>query len=105
VVDCSAKKAKIFGEAIIYGSTSPFRNIGFWQGERDHAVGTVDLPQEGAYDIYLDYACNPPIRPGMASSSWARPVSYQGQPNRLGLGRSIVGRRLACCNFHAGSSD
>ncbi|MFM7739209.1 MAG: c-type cytochrome, partial [Planctomycetota bacterium] len=59
IVDCSAKTAEIFGEAIIYESTSPFRNIGFWQGERDHAVWTVDLPQEGAYDVYLDYACNP----------------------------------------------
>jgi putative membrane-bound dehydrogenase-like protein len=59
VVDCSAKTAEIFGEAIIYESTSPFRNIGFWQGDRDHAVWTVDLPQEGAYDVYLDYACNP----------------------------------------------
>ena len=59
VVDCSAKTAEIFGEAIIFESTSPFRNIGFWQGERDHAVWIVDLPQEGAYDVYLDYACNP----------------------------------------------
>lgn len=59
VIDCSAEAAEIFGEAIMYESTSPFRNIGFWQGDRDHAVWTIELPQAGAYDVYLDFACNP----------------------------------------------
>ncbi len=59
VIDCSARTAEIFGESIIYESTSPFRNLGYWQGERDHAAWTVELPEAGAYDVYLDYACNP----------------------------------------------
>ncbi len=59
VIDCSARTAEIFGEAIIYESNSPFRNLGYWQGERDHALWTIQVPKAGAYDIYLDYACNP----------------------------------------------
>jgi len=59
VIDCSAKTAEIFGEAIVYESTSPFRNIGFWHGDRDHAVWTIELPKAGEFDVYLDYACNP----------------------------------------------
>ncbi|MFN9880485.1 MAG: c-type cytochrome [Planctomycetota bacterium] len=59
VITCSASAAEVYGETIVYESNSPFRNLGFWSGERDHAVWSVELPKAGRYDLYLDYACNP----------------------------------------------
>lgn len=59
VLTCAASTAEIYGESIIFESTSPFHNLGYWSGQRDHAIWTVELPGAGAYDVYLDYACNP----------------------------------------------
>jgi putative heme-binding domain-containing protein len=56
---CEASTAEIYGESIIYEAGSPFRNLGYWSGDRDHAVWTMDVPAAGAYEVYLDFACNP----------------------------------------------
>ncbi|MGI9455079.1 MAG: c-type cytochrome [Aeoliella sp.] len=36
---------------------SPFKNIGYWHAEGDYATWTIDAPEPGRYDIYLDFAC------------------------------------------------
>tara|TARA_R110002111_G_scaffold227346_1_gene288832 strand:- start:77839 stop:83043 length:5205 start_codon:yes stop_codon:yes gene_type:complete len=47
--------------AEIYGATLKFenkyKNLGYWQSENDRAVWTLDVPQTGKYDVYLEYAC------------------------------------------------
>lgn len=49
--------------AEIYGSTlkfeSKYKNLGYWQSENDRAVWTLDVPQAGLYDVYLEFACPP----------------------------------------------
>ncbi|MCA9016592.1 MAG: c-type cytochrome, partial [Planctomycetaceae bacterium] len=47
--------------AEIYGATLKFenkyKNLGYWQSENDRAVWTLDVPQAGKYDVYLEFAC------------------------------------------------
>ncbi len=35
-----------------------FRNIGYWHGDKDHVVWTIELAKPGQFDVYLDYACD-----------------------------------------------
>jgi putative membrane-bound dehydrogenase-like protein len=34
-----------------------FRNIGYWHGENDHVVWTVELDKPTSFDVYLEWAC------------------------------------------------
>ncbi|WP_339733373.1 PVC-type heme-binding CxxCH protein [uncultured Gimesia sp.] len=47
--------------AEIYGATLKFenkyKNLGYWQSENDRAVWTLDVPQSGKYDVYLEFSC------------------------------------------------
>lgn len=47
--------------AEIYGATlkyeNKYKNLGYWQSENDHAMWTLNVPQSGRYDVYLEYAC------------------------------------------------
>ena len=54
----AASTAEIYGEAIIFESDSPYKNIGYWQGEQDRAAWQIEVPQAGKFDVYLDYACD-----------------------------------------------
>jgi putative heme-binding domain-containing protein len=45
----------------IHGPTLVFEkkhgNLGYWSSADDHAVWTVDIPKEGGYVVWLDWAC------------------------------------------------
>ena len=47
--------AAIYGETIQF--ENKYKNLGYWQSENDRAVWTLDTPQAGKYDVYLEYAC------------------------------------------------
>jgi putative membrane-bound dehydrogenase-like protein len=56
VVRLPATACDIYGDAITF--EGPFQNIGFWHGEKDQIVWTVELAQAGRYEVTLDYACD-----------------------------------------------
>jgi putative membrane-bound dehydrogenase-like protein len=51
-----AANAEIYGNEIAF--ESPFGNIGYWHGPRDHVVWTIDLESAGKFDVWLDWACD-----------------------------------------------
>ena len=51
-----AAKAFVYGDAIVF--EHEFGNLGYWHGEKDHAVWRVRLDKPAAFDVYLDYACD-----------------------------------------------
>lgn len=52
----SASSASICGDQITY--ERPFENIGYWHGMNDHVSWTVETPQAGQFDVYLEGACD-----------------------------------------------
>ena len=50
-----AKKAEIFGSAITF--EAPFQNIGTWHGKDDYVAWNLELPDEGTFDVWIDWAC------------------------------------------------
>ena len=51
-----ATDCEVFGNEIAF--EAQFRNLGFWHGAHDRAVWTVELPQAGKFDVFLDGACD-----------------------------------------------
>lgn len=49
-----ATKAEIFGDSLVF--EAQHQNLGFWQSENDRAAWTVEVPAQGAYDVWLDWA-------------------------------------------------
>jgi putative membrane-bound dehydrogenase-like protein len=54
-----ATNAEIFGDAICF--ETPFRNIGYWHGAKDHVVWTIELERPGQFGVWLDWACDDSI--------------------------------------------
>jgi putative membrane-bound dehydrogenase-like protein len=50
-----ATKCEIYGQQIVY--ESPFENIGYWHGDSDHVVWTVELPKADTFDVFLHWSC------------------------------------------------
>ena len=50
----TASVAEIYGPTIVYENR--FKNIGFWQNLDDRAVWTAQIPTDGKYDVYMDWA-------------------------------------------------
>jgi putative membrane-bound dehydrogenase-like protein len=48
----------------IYGNEirleTRYGNLGFWSGAQDRAEWTVEIPQAGSYEVWLDFACPQP---------------------------------------------
>ena len=51
----SAQSAEIYGSAIAF--EEQYKNIGMWQGKDDYVVWNVDLPKDGSFDVWIDWAC------------------------------------------------
>lgn len=51
-----ATQAEIYGDQIVF--EPKFKNIGYWHGANDHVVWSVDTPDEGEFDVWLDYSCD-----------------------------------------------
>ena len=47
---------EIFGSKIVL--EKKYGNLGFWQGDDDHAVWTLQPARAGKYAVWLDYACD-----------------------------------------------
>lgn len=52
-----ATLCEIYGDQIVF--EQPFRNIGWWHGEQDHVVWSVETDRDTPYDVWLDYASHP----------------------------------------------
>jgi hypothetical protein len=57
-MDLPASAAEIFGDAIVFETDSPFRNLGYWQGTSDFARWKFMADKRMRVDIYLDYSCD-----------------------------------------------
>src|SRR5262249_37023042 len=51
----SAKNAEIYGNSIRF--EEQYANLGYWNGDDDHASWTADVPKGGSYAVWLDWAC------------------------------------------------
>ncbi len=49
--------ARIYGPSLVF--ESEFRNLGFWQSERDVAAWDVNVIKPGKYNVSVVYACAP----------------------------------------------
>jgi hypothetical protein len=49
-----ATQAEIYGDSLVF--EEQYRNLGFWQSENDRAVWSVEVPADGVYDVWLDWA-------------------------------------------------
>jgi putative membrane-bound dehydrogenase-like protein len=56
VLKLLASNAAIYGDQIAF--EEPFHNVGNWHGVDDHVIWTVEVEKEGAYDVWLDWACD-----------------------------------------------
>jgi putative heme-binding domain-containing protein len=56
VLKLLATNAAIYGNQIVF--EEQFHNIGHWHGVDDHLVWTVEVDKAGAYDVWLDWACD-----------------------------------------------
>jgi len=50
----TAAHCKIFGETLAF--EDQYSNLGYWRSANDQAVWSVDLPQAGDYEVWLDWA-------------------------------------------------
>jgi putative membrane-bound dehydrogenase-like protein len=50
-----ARAAEIYGTNVQL--EEKYGNLGFWRGQDDHAVWTVEGPRAGTYEVWLDWAC------------------------------------------------
>jgi putative heme-binding domain-containing protein len=51
-----ATQCEIHGDTIAF--EPEFRNIGMWQGEKDHVIWNIEVEKPGEYNVYFDYACH-----------------------------------------------
>jgi putative heme-binding domain-containing protein len=51
-----ATQCEIYGDGIVF--EEPFQNIGFWNSAQDHVVWETQVQSDGAFDVYLDWACD-----------------------------------------------
>ncbi len=49
-----ATKAEIFGDSLVF--EEQHQNLGFWQSENDRAVWSIEVPADGVYEVWLDWA-------------------------------------------------
>ncbi len=52
----SADVAEIYGSAIAF--EEQHKNIGMWHAKDDYVVWNVNLPVNGAFDVWMDWACD-----------------------------------------------
>ena len=69
----TAASAKIFGPSLIF--EEQYGNLGFWGSIEDRAEWSIDIAEEGQYDLYLD---------------WAVPEGAAGNAFRLQAGSSVL---------------
>jgi len=50
-----ATHCRIYGSSIVF--EKKYRNLGYWSGQQDHAVWSVQTKSPGKYRVTLDYAC------------------------------------------------
>ncbi|HEX4147962.1 MAG TPA: hypothetical protein VHY20_03200, partial [Pirellulales bacterium] len=49
------ENAEIYGDTLVLEDR--YDNLGFWQSANDYAAWTMNVPQEGLFDVWLEYAC------------------------------------------------
>jgi putative membrane-bound dehydrogenase-like protein len=52
----SAAEAEIYGNSIMF--EKQYGNLGYWNGDNDHAIWTVEIAKAGKYAVSLDWACD-----------------------------------------------
>jgi putative heme-binding domain-containing protein len=57
VLRLTAANAAIFGKTLVF--EEKHQNLGYWSSSDDHAVWTVEVPKDGRYEVWLDFACDP----------------------------------------------
>lgn len=55
-VFCLGRNAEIYGESLRLEEANG--NLGWWSGEDDHAIWTIEAPREMVYAVLLDFACD-----------------------------------------------
>jgi putative membrane-bound dehydrogenase-like protein len=50
-----ATNAAVYGKTLIY--EEKHHNLGYWASADDQAIWTIDVPKEGRYEVWIDYAC------------------------------------------------
>ncbi len=51
-----ATNASIFGKTLVF--EEKYQNLGYWSSPDDQAVWSIDIPREGRYEVWLDFACD-----------------------------------------------
>jgi putative membrane-bound dehydrogenase-like protein len=51
-----AQDSEIYGKTLVF--EPPYRNLGYWQTDDDHALWSLKVTKPGKYAISLDYACD-----------------------------------------------
>jgi putative heme-binding domain-containing protein len=57
VLRLTAASAAVFGKTLVF--EEKHQNLGYWSSPDDHAIWTVEVPQDGRYEVWLDFACDP----------------------------------------------
>jgi putative membrane-bound dehydrogenase-like protein len=55
-LNLSPTTCEVYGSKIVL--EKKYGNLGFWQGDDDHAVWTLQPARAGKYAVWLDYACD-----------------------------------------------
>jgi putative heme-binding domain-containing protein len=51
----TANRAELYGDSIAF--EQQYGNLGTWHAKTDHAVWAIEIPKEGTFDLWLDFAC------------------------------------------------
>ncbi|MEX0586087.1 MAG: c-type cytochrome, partial [Pirellulales bacterium] len=52
----AASNASIYGDTLVFEPR--YGNLGFWQSATDRAEWSLEVPRDGEYEVFLDYACD-----------------------------------------------
>ena len=99
-VTLQASVASLFGDQITF--EPQFGNVGFWHGNQDHVVWTMEIPAAAEFDLYLDGACDA----GSAGNRYLLEigkVSWAGAIESTGGWDQYVQSRLGTIELAAGT--
>lgn len=72
-----ASVCEIHGDGLVF--ETPYRNLGSWNGISSRAVWTVELPADGVYEVWMQWAC---------------PAESAGNRLRLQVGDQIITHKV-----------
>ncbi|HHK42002.1 MAG TPA: c-type cytochrome, partial [Planctomycetaceae bacterium] len=94
--------ARIYGPKLVF--EQKYRNLGYWQSQRDMAVWDLKIIRAGKYNVYMEYAC-PPASAGNRFVLAIQGKSLAGAVDSTGSWSSFTMRRIGVIELEPGKAE